>query len=217
MALVDKCFILQRFPSPDSSLIVKCYFQKLGKRTLFVPEYFYFQRFKVGIFEPFNVVEIHAESGGDLLTAIDTSECRCYSLKIAKNFPRFIFLSKLSKTVLKFVKEPEVEIFKLLESSLEIEGYFGFNFIRFLINLSSILGFSPQNLKKPGWINLITLSSCRKAEIKNHYCIFLNPEEFAVLKKVSILQTRPFSIRKKTTEGLERFFYRFLEFQNQNF
>ena len=217
MPLADKCFILQRFPSPDNSLIVKCYFQNLGKRTLFVPEYFNFQRFKIGIFEPFNVVKVHVESGGDILTAVDTSECRCWSPRIAKNFSRFIFLSKVSKTVLKFVKEPDREIFKLIETSLEIEEYFGFNLVRFLINLSSILGFSPQNLKKPGWVNLITLSSCGKEEIKNPYCIFINPEEFAVLKRVSLPQTRPFSIKRKTTEGLERFFYRFLEFQSQNF
>ena len=217
MPLADDCFILHRFPSSEKSLMVKCYFRRLGKQTLLVPEYFTFQRFKYGIFEPFNLVKVHVESDGDILKALDTSECDCSFPKVARNFQRFIFLSKVSKTVLRFAREADEEIFKLLQNSLEIEEYFSFNLIRFLLNFSSILGFSPQNLRKPGWVNLITLSSCGKGEIKNPYCVFISPQEFAVLKKISHPQTRPFNVRKKTGEGLERFFYRFLEFQSQNF
>ena len=211
----DTCFILHRFPVGEKDLLVRCYFKKFGKRSLLVSDYL--KRFKLGAFEPFNEIDIYFQQKGDLLKAIDTLKVKFFSKEISSNFWRFVFVSKTAKVILKFINEPDEEIYQLLVTSAGIRGYFNFNYLRFLINLSTILGFSLQRLNRPGWVNLLNLSSCRENEVKNPYCTYISPKEFATLKRVSNEKTRPYEVGEKVTEGLESFFYRFLEFRRGQF
>ena len=217
MTVRDSCFILSRFPAGDNSLISRVYCKILGQKSLLLPEYFLYEKYPLGSFELFNTGEFYITEWNNSLVVEDIISYRNNALKISRNLKRFLFLSKISKAVTRFAKEGDEEIFQLLLRSLNIEGNFDFNYIRFLINFSAILGFSPDNLKKPGWINLITLTSCKEEELKKGYCIYISPKEFAILKAVSQRETKPFEISQKVLEGLERFFYRFLKFQTENF
>ena len=217
MTVRDSCFVLNRFPAGDNSLISRVYCKNLGQRSLLLPEYFLYEKYPLGSFEPFNTGELYITEWNNSLVVEDIISYQNNALKVSKNLNRFLFLSKISNTVAKFVKDGDEEIFKLILNSLSIEKNFDFNYIRFLINFSSILGFSLDNLKRPGWINLITLTSCKEEELKSGYCIYISPKEFATLKAVSQRETKPFEIPQKVLEGLERFFYRFLKFQTENF
>ena len=211
----DSCFVLHRFPLGDKDLLVKCYFKNFGKRSLLVKNYL--TNFKLGAFEPFNEVTLHFEQRGDLLKVTDISQLHFLCREISTDFDRFVFVSKVSKVVLKFVNEPDEGIYQLLLTAVGIGRYFNFNYLRFLINLSTILGFSVQKLDRPGWVNLINLSSCGREEIKNPYCTFISPKEFATLKRVSDTKTKPYEVGERVTEGLESFFFKFFEFRRGQF
>jgi hypothetical protein len=217
MSVSDKCFILNRFPIGLNSLLIQCYLENFGKRNLIVPEYFLGKRYKLGIFEPFNILKIIFHEKDGQLIVKDYISYHTFSLEIAKNFERFFFLSRISKTILDVINEGDREIFKLLVETLNVYTNFSFNLIRFWINLATILGFSVQNLHKPGWINLLFLTECGKEEIKNPYCVFLSPKEFAILKRVLNKNTKPFEIKNSEVENLERFFRKFFILQRENF
>ncbi len=219
MAVRDKCFVLKRFLLNDESntLIAKCYFRILGKKSIIVPNYF--SKVKLGSFEPFNIVDLFLEQRNNKLQLVDISEVIPFH-KGEDNrdfYEKYIFLSKVAKIVLKFLNEADEDIFNLLTLTPQINNFFSFNYIRFLINLTNILGFSLENLTRPGWINLLSLTSCRSEELKNSYCVYLSPKEFGILKKVSDIGTRPFGIKKSIERNLESFFYRFLEFRKGQF
>ena len=215
MVVKDTCFVLDRFLIGENTLLGKCYFQKLGKRKIIIPKYF--SNFKFGSFEPFNVIKLYLIQRGDTLQPLDVINISFNSKRIAQNYQKFLFLSKVSKIILEFISEADHEIFKLLLLTIKINHFFSFNYIRFLLNLTHILGFSIENLNRPGWINLVNLSNCRPEELKNSYCIYIHPKEFALLKRISDAHTKPFEIDKKIEKNIEVFFYKFLEFRKEQF
>ncbi len=217
MVVSDRCFILNRFPVGDNSLLVKCYFENFGRRDLLVPDYFSGKRFKLGVFEPFNVLELYFKEEDNQAKVVDIISLQSFAQKIASNLYRYLFMSRVSKTVLNFVGIEDNEVFNLLLHSLRIESYFNFNLLRFWINLATVLGFSIESLKRPGWVNLLFLTACGKDELKNPYCIYLPPREFGILKRVMDEKTKPFEVGEKNLENLERFFFRFFRLQRENF
>ena len=217
MAVRDKCFVLKRFLLNDDSntLIAICYFRSFGKKSVIVSNYF--SKVKTGGFEPFNIIDLVLEQRNNKLLLIDTFNIVYFYRKNDNFYEKFIFLSKVARTILKFLNEADEEIFNLLMLTSKINNFFSFNYIRFLINLTNILGFSLENLNHPGWINLLSLTSCREDELKNSYCVYLSPKEFGILKRISNIETRPFEIKKSLERNLENFFYRFLEFRQEQF
>ncbi len=217
MAASDRCAVLKRFPTADGSLMVKCYCQRGGHRSFYVPDYFEGDLVPPGSFEPFNLLTVHFEERNTLAVVLDISDLLEVSLKISRNFERFTFMSKVSLSVLKFVSGPEREVLELFERSLKVESFFEFNLIRFWLNLATVLGFSLEKLSKPGWVNLSTLGGCKEEEKKNPYCVYLSPREFSLLKRVSDPKTGPFRVGKRNLEGLEGFFTKFFTLQKENF
>ena len=217
MTVKDSCFILHRFRSGENNLIAKVYCKRLGQRNLFVREYFLFKTFKVGTFEPFNFIDGYFSSINGYFQPIDLTKVAFLSKKISQNFYRFEFMTKVSKAVLKFVRYPDDEIFELLKRATEIDGFFNFNFARFLLNLSNLLGFSIQNLNRAGWVNILDLGSCSKEDIGKGYCIFIHPRVLSTLKVIAEENSKPYEISKRDMEKIEKFFNRFLTFQVDNF
>lgn len=175
------------------------------------------KRFKLGIFELFNLVEIYFTEKDSQGIIEDFLNYKSFYKITDFNLYRYLFVSKVSKTILRFVSFPDNEVFNLLIQSLSVYQNFNFNLVRFWVNLATILGFSIQSLKKPGWINLIFLTSCNRNEVKNPYCVFLPPKEFAILKRIMNENTTPFKINKKDLENLERFFFKFFTLQRESF
>ena len=173
MTVRDCCFILKRFPAGNNSLISKAYCQSLGQQNLVLPEYFLYKKYPLGSFEPFNTGELYLSVKNNTLIVDDIISYQNNALNISRDYKRFLFLSKVSKAVIEFAKEGDREIYKSLLESLKIDNYFGFNLLRFLLNLSIILGFSLERLRKPGWINLITLTKCENKELKKGYCLYI--------------------------------------------
>ena len=215
MTVSDRCLVLHRFPVGDNNLIAKCYFKRFGKRELFVPDYP--KRFKTGLFELFNEVELYFSQSGELLKAIDTLGGVYHSKVVCQDFNRYLFVSRTFRVVLLFINEPEEEIFNLLLTSLGITDFFNFNLIRFLLSLSTVLGFSVERLDRPGWVNLVHLAPCGEEEIKSSLCTYIGPEEFLTLKRVSNPSTRPYGVKERIAKNLERFFHRFFEFRKGQF
>ena len=213
MVVKDTCFILNRFLVGENTLLGKCYFQNLGKKEIIITNYFL--NFRIGSFEPFNIVKLYLTQKGNTLRPLDVIEISFNAKSIAGNYQKFNFMSKVSKTILQFLNEADSEIFQLLLLTLNINSFFSFNYIRFLLNLTHILGFSIENLNRPGWINLIHMTNCKPEELKNFYCIYINPKEFSVIKKISEFHTKPFEVDKKLEKNLEKFFYKFLEFRKE--
>lgn len=211
----DECIVLNRFLLNNKTLLSKCYFSILGRKDILVPNYF--SNFKIGTFEPFNIVKLYLVQRNNSLVANDILELSFVSRKASKDFEKFFYLSKIVKVILNFIREGDEEIFQLIRLAFAINKFYSFNYLRFLLNLLHILGFSIENLTKPGWINLTSLSSCKKREINNPYCIFLSPKEFAIIKRVLCNKTRPFKIEKKIEKSLDRFFYKFLEIHKNEF
>jgi hypothetical protein len=212
----DTCFVLNRFPTGELSLIARCYCKKLGKVNFLLPDYFEYKKYPLGSFEPFNLTELYAEAKNGTLVVEDVLNYKsCFKGKVS--YKRFIYLSEISKTVLQFLKEADEGIFNLLLQAREIEDFYEFNLIRFWFNLSLLLGFSIENLKKPGWVNVLNLTKCRNEELGSYYCVYISPRIFNILKKISDERTKPFLVREKNFKELKMFFHRFLKLQTENF
>ncbi|NPB05661.1 MAG: hypothetical protein GXO08_04690 [Aquificae bacterium] len=212
MASVDECVVLRRFPTADYSLIAKCYCRNGGLRTFFVPDYFKGEGVPLGSFEPFNRLKVHFEERNALLVGLDVSDLREEASRISRSPERFEFLSKVAGTVLRYAPEADEGIFELLSRAIDVEDFFGFNLLRFWLSFSSVLGFSLERLSRPGWVNLMTLSDCREDEVKNPYCVYLSPREFALLKRVGDPKTKPFEVPRRELKNLEEFFEKFLAY-----
>ncbi len=217
MTVRDDCFILHRFRSGDDSLTLRAYCRELGNRSVFVPEYFDLKRFKLGVFEPFNVISLYLTERNGVLSAEDTLGVLNFSREAAFNFEKFLYLSKISETVLRFVRFADEEIFKLLLTAATIRDFFNFNLVRFWLNLANILGFSLQKLNRAGWVNVYDLGICKEEEIGKGYCVFVPPRVLSLLKRISESGTKPFNPRGDEMEKLERFFKRYFSLQVENF
>jgi len=212
----DKCFILVRFPTGELSLLARAYCRKLGRVSLLMPDYFEYKRFPLGSFESFNLVELYAQSRNGALVVEDVlNYLKGFNGRIS--YKRFLYLAEISKTVAEFIAEPDEGIFKLVLRAGEVGDFYEFNLIRFWFNLSILLGFSPENLKRPGWVNVLNLTKCRSDEIGSYYCIYISPKTFRILKKVSDGATRPFLVSERDFRELKMFFHRFLKLQTENF
>jgi len=217
MTVRDSCFILHRFPAGEDSLLVKVYCRDLGRRTLLVPEYFTGNRYRLGTFEPFNILDLYLEETNGVLKPVDTLSVNFHSKEAASDFGKFVFLSKVAETVLKFISLPDRSIFELLEESTGIDDFFDFNLVRFWLNLAHLLGFSVEKLNQAGWVNVMDLGVCSPEEIRNGYCIFIPPKVLHILKQISQSETRPFHPGKVEMEKIEKFFKRFFSLQVENF
>ncbi len=216
MPVKDSCIVLHRFRSGELGLTARVYCKNLGLKTLFVPDYYSYKTFKVGAFEPFNLLELYLEEKNGSLQPVDLIGGRYLSRNIAADFFRFNFLSSVAKTVLRFVRYPDEEIFNLLKLTLGINGFYNYNLVRFWLNLAALLGFSVEKLNRAGWINVYDLGGCSKEEIGKGYCVFIPPKVLYTLKKV-FGSSKPFEIPKKEMESIEKFFNRFLSLQVENF
>jgi len=216
MVATDNCFVLHRFPVGELSLLAKCYCYHFGRRDFLIPDYFDQEREDtlLGFFEPFNLLKVDFEEKNGAPIVLDASFRRFVTSQVVRNLEMFYYLSKVSLTVLKFIRDPDREIFKLLETSLEINSFFEFNLIRFWLNLATILGFSIENLNNPGWVNLLTLKKCNPNEIKNPYCIYISPREFSTIKRILNKNTKPFGVPTKIFRQLEALFFKFFAYQN---
>ena len=215
MPVSDSCLVLHRFPVGEDNLLARCYFKNFGKRDLFIPDYT--ERFKTGIFEPFNEVELYFAQSGEQLKAVDTLKGVYHSKVVCRNFNRYLFVSRTFRVVYLFINEPEREVYNLLLTALGITDFFNFNLVRFLLSLSTVLGFSVERLDRPGWVNLMHLAPCGEEEIKSGLCTYIGPEEFLTLKRVANPSTRPYGVKEKVAKNLERFFHRFFEFRRGQF
>jgi len=212
----DICFILNRFPTGELSLMVRCYCKKLGKVSFLLPDYFEYKRYPIGSFEPFNLIELYTQAKNGTLVVEDVIKYeKSFGGKVS--YKSFIYLSEISKTVSQFIKEADGEIFKLILQAREIWDFYEFNLVRFWLNLSILLGFSIENLKKPGWVNVLNLTKCRSEEIGSYYCVYISPRIFNILKVASDGNTKPFLIKEKEFRELKSFFHRFLKLQTENF
>ncbi len=217
MSIVDRCAVLKRFPVGADDLVARCYCERTGNISLFVPEYFSLKRYRLGAFEPFNLLKLHLSEKNGSPVVEDLISTENLSLQVSKNYRRFVFASKVSRFVLKFARFSEPELFRLLVNAWRVENFFNFNLVRFLISMANLTGFSVENLNRAGWVNVYNLGGCKEEEIGRGYCIFIPPSALSVIKKVAKEKTKPYQIGKREMERIEFFFERYFKLQSENF
>jgi len=197
--------------------MVRAYCRGGGLRSFLVPDYFEGTRFRLGAFEPFNEVELYLKESGGALKAEDLIRVKNRAREISKDFARYLFLSKVASGILKFVRLPDEEVYKVLKDALEVRGFYPFNLVRFWLRLASVLGFSPDRLTRAGWVNAYDLGACSEEDARRGYCIFVHPRVLVTLKRAGAPDAKPFEIDPKTLEAVEKFFSRFFSLQTENF
>jgi len=217
MPVRDECIVLHRFRSGELGLTARVYCKKLGLKNFFVPDYFSHRTYRLGAFEPFNFLELYLEEKNGSLQPTDLIRVESVARRVASDFFRYGFLSSVAKTILKFVRYPDEEIFNLLRDALKVRDFFDYNLVRFWLSLSTVLGFSVEKLNRAGWVNAYDLGGCAKEEIGKGYCIFVPPKVLHTLKRVASVDAKPFKIPRGEMEKIEKFFGRFLSLHTENF
>ncbi|WP_461831294.1 DNA repair protein RecO [Aquifex sp.] len=137
--------VLRRVRGGDVDLVATLY-GIYGKLTLFLKEGYLNENPLFGVFEPFNVVDIDFYQSGNIIIPNDVRKVRRFSYK-AKDYEQFIYMSKISEAVLKFVHSYDEKIYKLLFNELEKKvKNLNTSLLRFYINLIEILGYTPKFL-----------------------------------------------------------------------
>jgi hypothetical protein len=212
----DYGVVLKRFPIGEYSLAVYIYTPTLGLRSFLAPDYFKGEKYKLGLLELFNYHFFWLEEENGTLTLVDWVEKEYYHPLAGKDYQRFRFMAQINKTIFSFIKEGDPQVLELILTAYGVEKNFNFNLIRFWLNLSTLLGFSIERLKRPGWVNLLTLKDCAPEEFNQKgVCIYVSPKVFSLLKRISQERTKPFIVPQKELLEVQGFFYRFFRVHSQ--
>jgi len=92
-----------------------------GRCKVFVKRGFHPEESYCGFFEPFNLLTIDYHQSGDLLILNDLVSAKLYSYLALKSYDRFLWMSKVLQTILRWVAYYDSSIFKLLQSFLLLD------------------------------------------------------------------------------------------------
>jgi len=93
----------------------------VGRCKIFVRRGFHPEESYCGFFEPFNLLTIDYHQSGDLLILNDLVSAKLYSYLALKSYDRFLWMSKVLQTILRWVAYYDSSIFKLLQNFLLLD------------------------------------------------------------------------------------------------
>jgi recombinational DNA repair protein (RecF pathway) len=113
----------------------------VGRCKIFVRKGFHPEESYCSFFEPFNLLTIDYHQSGDLLILNDLVSAKLYSYLALESYDRFLWMSKVLQTILRWVAYYDSSIFKLLQSFLllDVENHKVFD-IKLKLSLVKAMG-----------------------------------------------------------------------------
>jgi recombinational DNA repair protein (RecF pathway) len=115
-----KVIVIKKFLVGEWDLLAYAY-GTVGRCKIFVRRGFHPEESYCGFFEPFNLLTIDYHQSGDLLILTDLVSAKLYSYLALKSYDRFLWMSKVLQTILRWVAYYDSSIFKLLQSFLLLD------------------------------------------------------------------------------------------------
>jgi recombinational DNA repair protein (RecF pathway) len=115
-----KVIVIKKFLVGEWDLLAYAY-GTVGRCKIFVKRGFHPEESYCGFFEPFNLLTIDYHQSGDLLILNDLASAKLYSYLALKSYDRFLWMSKVLQTILRWVAYYDSSIFKLLQSFLLLD------------------------------------------------------------------------------------------------
>jgi len=115
-----KVIVIKKFLVGEWDLLAYAY-GTVGRCKIFVKRGFHPEESYCGFFEPFNLLTIDYHQSGDLLILNDLVSAKLYSYLAIKSYNRFLWMSKVLQTILRWVAYYDSSIFKLLQSFLLLD------------------------------------------------------------------------------------------------
>jgi recombinational DNA repair protein (RecF pathway) len=112
--------VIKKFLVGEWDLLAYAY-GTVGRCKIFVRRGFHPEESYCGFFEPFNLLTIDYHQSGDLLILNDLVSAKLYSYLALKSYDRFLWMSKVLQTILRWVAYYDSSIFKLLQSFLILD------------------------------------------------------------------------------------------------
>ncbi len=120
MSAKAKVIVIKKFLVGEWDLLAYAY-GTVGRCKIFVKRGFHPEESYCGFFEPFNLLTIDYHQSGDLLILNDLVSAKLYSYLALKSYDRFLWMSKVLQTILRWVAYYDSSIFKLLQSFLLLD------------------------------------------------------------------------------------------------
>jgi recombinational DNA repair protein (RecF pathway) len=115
-----KVIVIKKFLVGEWDLLAYAY-GTVGRCKIFVRRGFHPEESYCGFFEPFNLLTIDYHQSGDLLILNDLVSAKLYSYLALKSYDRFLWMSKVLQTILRWVAYYDSSIFKLLQNFLLLD------------------------------------------------------------------------------------------------
>jgi recombinational DNA repair protein (RecF pathway) len=115
-----KVIVIKKFLVGEWDLLAYAY-GTVGRCKIFVKRGFHPEVSYCGFFEPFNLLTIDYYQSGNLLILNDLVSAKLYSYLALKSYDRFLWMSKVLQTILRWVAYYDSSIFKLLQSFLLLD------------------------------------------------------------------------------------------------
>jgi len=203
--MIGEFLVLRRLRGGDVDLIATLY-GTLGRVNLFVKEGYLNENKFFGVFEPFNLIKVDFSQNGNLIIPNDVLKIKRLSL-FACNFKRFIYMSKISKLILKYINFYDEELFYfILHNFIKDIKNVEASFLKFYIDFLRILGYKPKFLTTENIKGKFLKIDLEKGEISKNGNYTVNASHLNILKKIyEIKDYERIRIGKKTSREIEKF------------
>jgi len=177
-----------------------------GKVNLFVKEGYLNENKFFGIFEPFNLVEIDFFQNGNLIIPNDILKVKRLSL-FACDFKRFIYMSKVSKLILKYITFYDEELFYLiLHNFIKDIKNVEAELLKFYLDFLKILGYEPKFLTTENIKGKFLKIDLEKGEISKNSRYTVKASHLNILKKIYEMKDyERIRVGKNTFKEVEKF------------
>jgi len=146
MPTSSKVIVLKRMVVGDEDLLIKLYGWG-GVMRLFVREGALPERGYIGIFEPFNVLELSYRQAGDIILPLDIKKVDFLSYLALESYERYLWMCSVGNFFMKWVRYYDSQLFELLLKYLTIKvDNINTFLLRFKIDFLKALGVYTENI-----------------------------------------------------------------------
>ncbi len=204
--------VLNRLRAGDQDILVKIYAQ-CGVADLFIKDALLPESHYRGVFEPFNLVEFYATEKGGILFPNDIIRVE-YISRLAFEYERFLWMSKLTIFFISRIKYFEEELFNLLLYNLINfpRKNRDIAFLKFKLEVIKVLGFMPKFLLRKKFPKTIKIS-LENGDISENGDIDMPAGSIKLLKKIyEFRDIDKIKADKTVLNAADRFIDRYIEF-----
>lgn len=210
--MIGEFLVLRRLRGGDVDLIATLYGTS-GKVNLFVKEGYLNGNKFFGIFEPFNLVKIDFSQNGKLIIPNDILRVKRLSL-FACDFKRFIYMSKISKLILRYITFYDEEIFYLiLHNFIKDIRNVEVALLKFYLDFLKILGYEPKFLNIKNISGNFLKINLEKGEISKNGKYTVKASHLNILRKIYKMKDyERIRVGKKTFKEIEKFLNDYIQY-----